>query len=84
MHTARVRHCGYRVKTTDRAFFDRAREEAHEVGADEALLLTAAGYVAEGTLFAVGWFDADVLRLPSLELGILPSIGRGRVLEVAE
>ncbi len=77
-------HGGYRVKTTDRIVFDRARAEARDAGADEGLLLTTEGFVAEGTLFAVGWFDGDVLCAPSLDLGILPSIGRNRVLEVAK
>lgn len=82
--TASVRHGGYEVKTTDREVFDRAREEAVSRGADEALLLTADGWIAEGTLFAVGWFEGAILRVPSLDLGILPSIGRERVLEIAQ
>ena len=81
--TSGVVHAGYRVKTTDREMFDRARTEAREQGADEGLLLTADGYVAEGSLFAVGWLEGERVRVPSLELGILPSIGRARALEVA-
>jgi branched-subunit amino acid aminotransferase/4-amino-4-deoxychorismate lyase len=82
--TASVRHDGYEVKTTDRDTFDRARAEAAASGADDALLLTPEGFVAEGTLFAVGWFEAETLRVPTLDLGILPSIGRERMLELAE
>ena len=81
--TSSVVHTGYPVKTTDREIFDRARAEARERGADEGVLLTPHGYVAEGSLFAIGWFEGDVLRVPSLELGILPSIGRARTIEVA-
>jgi len=81
--TSSVAHTGYRVKTTDRDIFDRARAEARERDADEGILLTADGYVAEGSLFAIGWFEGGVVRVPSLELGILPSIGRARALEVA-
>jgi len=81
--TVSVPHQGYRVKTTDREVFDRARAEARGRGADEALLLTSDGFVAEGTLFAVAWFEGDTLRAPSLDLGILPSIGRARTIEVA-
>ena len=81
--TSSVSHTGYRVKTTDREVFDRARAEARERDADEGILLTADGYVAEGSLFAIGWFEGDTIRVPSLELGILPSIGRARALEVA-
>jgi branched-subunit amino acid aminotransferase/4-amino-4-deoxychorismate lyase len=81
--TVSVVHPGYRIKTTDREAFESARREAQERGADEGLLLTRDGYVAEGTLFAIGWFEGDTLRVPSLDLGILPSVGRARVLEVA-
>lgn len=81
--TSSVPHPGYRVKTTDREAFEQARQEAERLGADEALLLTPGGFVAEGTLFAVLWFHEDRLCAPSLDLGILPSIGRERVLEVA-
>jgi branched-subunit amino acid aminotransferase/4-amino-4-deoxychorismate lyase len=81
--TSTVVHTGYPVKTTDREMFDRARAEALERGADEGVLLTPHGYVAEGSLFAIGWFEGGKLRVPSLELGILPSIGRARAIEVA-
>ncbi len=78
-----VVHPGYSIKTTDRAHFDQAREEAASRGADESLLLTSEGFVAEGTIFAIGWFANDVLCLPALDLEILPSIGRARVVECA-
>lgn len=81
--TVSVPHPGYRVKTTERGAFDRARAEAQERGADEGLLLTSDGFVAEGTLYAVAWFEGNTLRLPSLDLAILPSIGRARIIEVA-
>jgi branched-subunit amino acid aminotransferase/4-amino-4-deoxychorismate lyase len=81
--TSTVVHTGYPVKTTDREMFDRARAEAQERGADEGVLLTPHGYVAEGSLFAIGWFEGGKLRVPSLDLGILPSIGRARAIEVA-
>lgn len=78
-----VIHPGYLIKTTDREPFDRARREARALGADEAILLTRDGFLAEGTIFSVGWFAADVLMLPALSLKILPGIGRARVLECA-
>lgn len=81
--TVSIPHPGYRVKTTDREVFDRARAEAQGRGADEGLLLTPEGYVAEGTLFAIAWFEGDTLRVPSLDLAILPSIGRARVIGIA-
>jgi branched-subunit amino acid aminotransferase/4-amino-4-deoxychorismate lyase len=81
--TVSVPHPGYRVKTTDREAFETARAEAQGRGAHEGLLLTSDGFVAEGTLFAVAWFEGDTLRVPSLDLAILPSIGRARIIEVA-
>ena len=81
--TSSVTHPGYAVKTTARTAFEQAQAEARQNGADEGLLLTAGGAVAEGTLFAICWFEGTVLRVPSLDLDILPSIGRERVIELA-
>ncbi|MCZ6620269.1 MAG: aminotransferase class IV [Gammaproteobacteria bacterium] len=82
--TSQVRHEGYTVKTTDREQFDRARAEARDAGADEALMLTGDGFVAEGSLFAICWIAEGELYVASLDLGILPSIGRARVIEIAK
>ncbi|HEY6157508.1 MAG TPA: aminotransferase class IV [Gemmatimonadales bacterium] len=75
-------HQPYRHKTTDRDCFLDARDEAERAEADDALLLTHAGFVAEGTVWNVFWWDGDMLRTPALDLGILPGIGRARVLEL--
>jgi branched-subunit amino acid aminotransferase/4-amino-4-deoxychorismate lyase len=76
-------HAPYPHKTGARACFDAARDEALRAGADDALLVSAAGLVAEGTLWSVFWWEGEGLRTPGLELGVLPGIGRGRVLELA-
>lgn len=76
-------HRGYAHKTTDRTAFDRAQEQAQGRGGEEALLLTEEGFVAEAARFAVAWVDGNSLRVPALDLGILPSIGRARLLELA-
>lgn len=81
---SRVVHPGYPIKSTDRRAFDRAAAEAAEGDADEPLLLTADGLIAETARFAVAWFEGDVLRVPDLRLDILPSIGRIRLMELAE
>ena len=52
-------------------------------GYDDALLLGRDGSVLEGPTFTVAWFVDGVLETPSLDLGILESITRGVVLEVA-
>src|ERR1051325_7081930 len=75
-------HQPYRHKTTDRDCFLDARDEAERAEADDALLLTHAGFVAEGTVWNGFWWAGDMLRTPALDLGILPGIGRARVLEL--
>ena len=76
-------HETYSHKTTARGVFDRAIVDAHAQGADDALLVTAAGYIAEGTTWSVFWWDGDRLCTPALDLGILPGVGRARVMELA-
>jgi branched-subunit amino acid aminotransferase/4-amino-4-deoxychorismate lyase len=57
--------------------------EARRGGADDALLVTEAGYVAEGTTWSLFWWEGDRLCTPALDLGILPGVGRARVMELA-
>ncbi|MDH3498402.1 MAG: aminotransferase class IV [Gemmatimonadota bacterium] len=76
-------HPGYPVKSVSREPFERALAEAQTRGADEPLLLTGAGRVAEAARFAVAWLDGAAVRLPDLELGVLPSVGIARLLELA-
>lgn len=77
-------HPGYSIKVTDRDAFDRAVAEAHARDADEPLLLTPDGVVAETARFAVAWIRGEIIQVPSLDLDILASIGRIRVMELAE
>ena len=81
--TASEPHAPYPHKTTDRDCFADAAMEAEVAEADDALLVTDEGWVAEGTVWSVCWWDGEVLRTPALALGILPGVGRGRVLELA-
>jgi branched-subunit amino acid aminotransferase/4-amino-4-deoxychorismate lyase len=81
--TASEPHQPYPHKTTERDCFTDAGQEAEVADADDALLLTREGWVAEGTVWTVFWWDGDALRTPALELGILPGIGRARLLQVA-
>jgi branched-subunit amino acid aminotransferase/4-amino-4-deoxychorismate lyase len=76
-------HPGYPVKSVGREVFDRALVQAEAAGADEPLLLAAGGCVAETARFAIAWLDGDRLDVPDLALGILPSVGRARLVEVA-
>jgi len=80
--TASEPHQPYPHKTTERDCFVDAAEEAAIAEADDALLLTPEGWVAEGTVWNMFWWDGDRLRTPAEGVGILPGIGRARVLEL--
>jgi branched-subunit amino acid aminotransferase/4-amino-4-deoxychorismate lyase len=80
---ARVVHRPYPHKTTERAQFDRALEEAAVAGADDAVLLTEGGHVAECAIWGIFWWDGDRLCAPALELGVLPGVARARLAELA-
>ncbi len=80
--TASESHQPYPHKTTERDCFTDAAQEAEGAEADDALLLTQEGWVAEGTVWNVFWWEGDGLCTPALDLAILPGIGRARVLEL--
>lgn len=75
-------HAPYPHKTTRRDQFGRAFASARRVGADDAVLLTPEGYVAEGTAWNLFWWNKDDLCTPAGDLGILCGIGRQRVMEL--
>ncbi|MDP3908809.1 MAG: aminotransferase class IV [Gemmatimonadales bacterium] len=79
-------HEPYYHKTTAREAFGRAFAGARRAGADDAVLVTRRGHVAEGTAWSLFWWDrtGDCLCTPAADLGILPGIGRARVIELAE
>src|SRR6058998_2120339 len=70
-------------ETTESDCFVDAADEAEIAEADDALLLTPEGWVAEGTVWNVFWWDGDRLHTPAEDVGMLPGIGRARVLELA-
>lgn len=76
-------HRPYPHKTTERDVFDRARAEAEAQGADDALLLTAGGEVAECAIWSVFWWEDGALAAPPLSLGVLPGVARARLEELA-
>ena len=78
-----VKHPGYPIKSVERDPFDRAKAQAAAAGADEALLLTPDGYLAEGSFTSLFFWSDDLLCTPGLGLGILPGIGRARVISLA-
>lgn len=61
-----------------------ATRRATVEGFEDALLVTPKGVMLEGPTFSVGWVVDERLETPGLELGILDSITRRVVLEIAE
>ena len=78
-------HRPYPYKTTEREQFGRALAGARRVGAHDALLVTAEGFAAEGTTWNLFWWDkgGGSLCTPAASLGILPGLGRQRIMELA-
>jgi branched-subunit amino acid aminotransferase/4-amino-4-deoxychorismate lyase len=60
-----------------------ARERAHAEGFGDALLVGRSGNVLEGPTNTVAWVVDGVVETPSLDLGILASITRGAMFDVA-
>lgn len=82
LQQAAVLHPRYPHKVAERAAFEIARTEAQAAGSDDALLMTGDGWVAEATIWAIGWWTPRGLAFPPLQLGLLPSIGRARLGEL--
>jgi branched-subunit amino acid aminotransferase/4-amino-4-deoxychorismate lyase len=80
--TSKVVHRPYPHKLVDRERFDRALAEAKTVGADDGILITPGGQVAETAIWGVFWWDDGRLAAPPLELGILPGVARARIEEL--
>ncbi len=74
-----------RVKSLSYAANMHATRMAKEAGADEAVLVTAEGTVLEPPTSTVFWATPNgTLRTPSLDLPILDSITRARLVEALE
>lgn len=57
---------------------------AQKEGFDDALLIAADGVILEGPTFSVAWVVDDVVETPGIDLGILDSITRRVVFELAD
>lgn len=79
---SRSLHQSYRHKTVDREPFDRTLIEAREAGADDGILLTPNGLVAEAAIWTLFWWEGSQLAAPPLDLGILPAVSRARLEQV--
>lgn len=71
------------AKVTSYAPNMAASRKAKAGGYDDALLVTVDGLILEGPTFSLAWVVDGVLETPSLSLGILDSITRRKVLELA-
>jgi branched-subunit amino acid aminotransferase/4-amino-4-deoxychorismate lyase len=80
--TSAIVHRPYPHKTTERAQFDSALVEARRNGADDGVLLTAEGFVAEGSVWGIFWWEGEGVAAPALELGVLPGVARARIAEL--
>jgi para-aminobenzoate synthetase / 4-amino-4-deoxychorismate lyase len=65
-------------KTTDRAFYDEARENS---GADEVLFADADGFLTEGSITAIFVERDGTLLTPPLSRGALPSVLRRELID---
>lgn len=77
-----AQHRPYPHKTTQREPFGRALANARRIGAHDAVLINADNYVTEGTAWSLFWWKNGSLCTPAEELGILPGVGRGRIMEL--
>ncbi len=80
--TSKVVHRPYPHKLVERERFDRALADAKAVGADDGLLLTVGGQVAETAIWGIFWWEDGRVAGPALEIGILPGVGRSRIAEI--
>jgi len=60
------------------------RNQAIQLGADEAILLNKEGFISEGALSSLVWWEDDVLVAPGNQIPWLESVTRTEIFEVAE
>jgi 4-amino-4-deoxychorismate lyase len=80
--TSKVIHRAYPHKLVDRERFDRALADAKAQGADDGVLLTSGGQVAETAIWGLFWWEDGQVAAPALEFGILPGVARARIAEI--
>jgi len=72
-----------RIKGPDLEAMLRLRTEAQDRGADEAVILSEEGFVAEGSTSAFAWWRGDALGVPAPELDRIDSVTLRSVLALA-
>jgi branched-subunit amino acid aminotransferase/4-amino-4-deoxychorismate lyase len=71
------------VKGPDLSACQQLRRAANLRGADEAVILSESGHIADGALSSIVWWRDDVLCAPDDSTNWLPSITRELVFEIA-
>ena len=71
------------VKGPDLSVCQSLRRAANLHGADEAVLLDSDGYIADGALSAIVWWQNDTLCAPDEQTPWLPSVTRELVFNIA-
>mgnify|MGYP000470231374 CR=1 FL=1 len=71
------------IKSGNSAASLRARRIARRAGADEGILLSGEGWLAEGAVSNLFWIHEGALETPALSLGVLPGITRAKVCALA-
>lgn len=72
------------LKALGRVYAILAHLEAEAAGADDALLLTADGHIAEGPTWNFFWRKDKTLRTAALDGGVLDGVTRSIILELAQ
>lgn len=72
------------IKGPDLSACQRLRRAANLHGADEAVLLDPDGYISDGALSAIVWWQGDTLCAPDDQTPWLPSITRELVFAIAD
>ena len=72
------------IKGPDLSACQKLRRKANLHGADEAVILSDEGYIADGALSSIMWWEGEVLCAPDDSTNWLPSITRELVLEIAQ
>jgi len=73
----------FKTKGPDLSSCQALRRAANLHGADEAVMLSPTGEIADGALSSIVWWQEDILFAPDDTTNWLPSITRQLVLEIA-
>ena len=71
------------VKGPDLSICQRLRRKANLNGADEAVILSDDGYIADGALSSILWWRGETLCAPDHTTTWLPSVTRSLLLKIA-